>query len=194
MQLRPVDPPGTVYEFFAPFAHIPGKYEWCRIRSPTHGVFDTFILLGPSTAQPAHVYVNSAMGQKFMAERFPECVTIRVPPSDLQLSESADGCVVDGLLRAKEGPLQMVQMTLTTSPAAFPREASYGGDGQPVWGSRFTCWGVDLVVDGNANGIVQVQGEKPVPLRGVPCIVTRGSFARIIPRELSSDVTGSGNL
>lgn len=180
--LRPPDDAAVVYEFFAPFAHVPGKYEWCRIRSPTHGVFDVFILLGSSTSVPATVYVNGTLGAAFMAERYPECTTLRVPPGGLRITESADGSTVTGVLEADQGPLQRVEMTLRSGPASLPRQVAYGGEGQPVWGSRFTCWGVDLNVEGHADGHVVWADGRRVALRGTPCIVTRGSFGRIAPR------------
>lgn len=180
--LRPPDGPGVVYEFFAPFAHVPGKYEWCRIRSPTHGVFDVFILLGASTSVAATVYVNSTLGASFMAERYPECTTIRVPPGGLVLQETPDGATVTGRLRAPDGPLREADMTLRAGAAGIPKQVPYGGEGGPVWGSRFTCWGVDLNVDGSADGVLVWADGRRETMRGVPCIVTRGSFGRIAPR------------
>ena len=180
--LRPPDGPNVAYEFFAPFAHVPGKYEWCRIRSPKHGVFDCFILLGASTAEAATVHVNSTLGAAFMAERYPECKAVRVPPGGLVLQESPDGATVTGRLRAPDGPLREADMTLRASAAGVPRQVPYGGEGKPVWGSRFTCWGVDLTLDGSADGrLVWADGRKE-DLRAVPCIVTRGSFGRIALR------------
>lgn len=180
--LRPPDGPGVVYEFFAPFAHLPGRVEWCRIRSPTHGVLDTCIVLGSSTAAPATVYVNSALGAAFMAERYPECSTVRVPPSGLTIDESADGRTVTGSLTTTAGPLRAAAMTLRAGPSAIAKAVPYGGDGQPVWGSRWTCWGVDLVLDGHADGALTWADGKQEALRGTPCIVTLGSFGRLAPR------------
>jgi hypothetical protein len=179
--LRPPDDANVVYEFFAPFAHVPGKYEWCRIRSPTHGTVDCFILLGASTSVPATVFVNSVLGQQFMAERYPECTTIRVPPSDLTIAESGDGGTVTGKLRSSNGPVKEVDMTLRAPSTAVPRQVPYGGEGKPVWGGRWTCWGVDLVLDGSADGKILAADGKTTQLRGTPCIVTRGSFGRIAP-------------
>jgi hypothetical protein len=179
--LRPPDGPGVVYEFFAPFAHVPGKYEWCRIRSPTHGVFDVFILLGASTNVAATVYVNSTLAAAFMADRYPECKTVRVPPGGLVLQESPDGATVTGRLRAIEGPVREVDMTLRAAGQAIPQQAPYGGEGKPVWGSRFTCWGVDLNLEGNADGRIVWADGRAEQMRGEPCIVTRGSFGRLAP-------------
>ncbi len=180
--LRPADGPEVVYEFFAPFAHIPGKYEWCRVRSPTHGVFDLFILLGRTTNVAATVYVNATLGAQFMAERYPECQTIRVPPGGLLITESPDGRTVTGKLRAPAGPLREADMTLRAGNAGIPKQVPYGGSGAPVWGSRFTCWGVDLDLDANADGRLVWEDGRTETLRGAPAIVTRGSFARIAPR------------
>lgn len=179
--LRPPDGPAVAYEFFAPFAHVAGRYEWCRIRSATHGVFDAFILLGKSTAVPATVFVNSTLGAAFMRDRYPECTTIRLPPSALAIGESADGRTVTGSLRSNEGPVREATMTLRAGPGAIPRAVPYGGEGQPVWGSRWTCWGVDLVLDGNCDGKVVLQDGRTETLRGDACLVTLGSFGRLAP-------------
>lgn len=179
--LRPPDGPGVVYEFFAPFAHVPGKYELCRIRSPTHGLFDVAILLGKDTSVAATVYVNSSMGASFMAERYPECTTVRVPPGGLAITESPDGNTVTGKLRASEGPLREVDLTMRAT-GGVPKQVPYGGEGKPVWGGRFTCWGVDLNLDGIADGKLVWADGRAEALRAVPCIVTRGSFGRIAPR------------
>ncbi len=179
--LKPDDSAGVVYEFFAPFAHVEGKYEWCRIRSPTHGVFDCFILLGATTSVAANVYVNSVLGQAFMKDRYPECATWRVNPGNLKIDESPDGRTITGSLTATDGPIRAANMTLRAPPAAIPQAVSYGGEGKPVWGGRFTCWGVDLNVAGSCDGQIVRDDGKKVVLRGTPCIVTLGSFARIAP-------------
>ncbi len=181
MFLAPPDGPGVLYEFFAPFAHVPGKYEWCRIRSPTHGVFDCFILLGPTTSHPATVVVNSALGAAFMAERYPECTTLRVLPNGLRIEESADGRTITGTLDCPNGPLRKATMTLRAPPGIPPRNVPYGGEGKPVWGGRFTCWGVDLVLEGHCEGILEWANAKKETLRGTPCVVSLGSFGRIAP-------------
>lgn len=181
MTFPPTDGPDVQYEFFAPFAHVPGRFEWCRIRSPSHGVFDTFIVLGATTADPACVYVNSEMGQAFMRDRFPECTTIRVAAGDLRIAESAEGRTVTGFLRATEGVVRVAEMALVASAAAFPTAVSYGGDGAPVWGGRWTCWGVDLNLPAKVTGrVVPAEGNE-IPLQGVAGVVTLGSFGRLAP-------------
>lgn len=177
--LRPEDGPEVVYEFFSPFAHVEGRYEWCRIRSPTHGVFDCFILL---EAKPVVVYVNSAEGARFMAERYPESTAIRVAPRALRLCAKRDDRVVRGRLRAKEGPVRKVRMTLAASPSAVPKNVPYGGTGAPVWGSaEWTCWGVDLVLEGQAAGTLRFADGRKEVLKAVRALVTLGSFGRIAP-------------
>jgi hypothetical protein len=180
--LRPDDGPGVAYEFFAPFAHVPGKYEWCRIRSPTHGVFDTFIVLGATTAAPATVYVNSVLGQAFMAERYPECTTVRVPPGGLALEESADGRSLTGTLAAPAGPVRKATMAIRAPGMALPKAVPYGGTGAPVWGGKWTCWGVDLNLEATADGMLEREDGKRETLRAAPAILTLGSFGRIAPR------------
>lgn len=179
--LRPDDGPGVAYEFFAPFAHVPGRYEWCRIRSPTHGVFDTFIVLGASTSVAATVYVNSVLGQKFMAERYPECSTVRVPPDGLAIQEGADGRSVTGKMAADAGPVRRAQMAFRAPGMALPKAVPYGGEGKPVWGGRLTCWGVDLNLEAACDGTVDLGDGRRETLRAAPAIVTLGSFGRIAP-------------
>jgi hypothetical protein len=179
--LRPPDGPGVAYEFFAPFAHIPGRLEWCRIRSPTHGVLDCFIVLGRDTSVAATVYVNSTLGAAFMAERYPECAAIRVPPSALDIEESDGGRTVTASLKASEGPVREASMTLRAPAGAIPKAVPYGGEGKPVWGGKWTCWGVDLTLDGHADGKVAWADGRLEALRGAPCVVTLGSFGRIAP-------------
>jgi hypothetical protein len=180
--LRPDDGPDVVYEFFAPFAHIEGKYEWCRIRSPTHGVFDTFIALGKTTSDPATVYVNSVLGMAFLRDRYPECTAIRVVPGGLRIEESEDGRTVIGTLKAGDGPVREALVTMRAAATALPKAVPYGGEGKPVWGGRFTCWGVDLTLNGTADGFLLKADGKRETYRGHPCIVTLGSFGRIAPR------------
>ncbi|HEX2021787.1 MAG TPA: hypothetical protein VHH36_03690 [Candidatus Thermoplasmatota archaeon] len=178
--LRPPDDAAVVYEFFAPFAHVEGRYEWCRIRSPTHGVFDCFILL---EADPVVVYVSSDAGARFMAERYPECAAFRVAPDALRIEERDGGRTVAGTLVAGEGPLRRVALTLT-APPGVPEAVPYGGQGKPVWGSRrFTCWGVDLALRGRADGVVAHADGREVRLSAEPAIVTLGSFGRIAPLD-----------
>jgi hypothetical protein len=166
---------------------VPGRFEWCRIRSPTHGAFDTFILLGATTAAPATVYVNSRAGADFMEARYAECATHRVRPRALRITEARRGRTVHGLLEAGAGPLRRAAMVLTAPIAAIPVAVSYGGHGEPVWGSRrFTCWGVDLVLAARASGRVQWADGRVERLRGAPAVVTMGSFGRIAPRAPTS--------
>lgn len=189
--LRPPDEAGVAYEFFAPFAHIEGRYEWCRIRSPTHGVLDVFIVLGASTSQPATVYVHSEAGASYMRERYPECAAIRVPPGDLRIEEADGGRTVRGALRAAGGPVREARMELRGGEGV-PEQVPYGGHGKPVWGSaRFTCWGVDLALRGRAEGHVAHADGRREELRGAPCIVTLGSFGRIGPLPPAAGSPGS---
>ncbi len=164
-------------EFYGPFAHLPGKLEWCRIRSPTHGVFDTCIVIEATTSDPVTVYVNSDEGKRFMADRFPSCTTIRVPESALQMLETAGGHRLHCRLAAAEGPLRNADMTFNATPGV-PREVPYGGQGKPVWGSAYTCTGVDLELDAAVRGeLAWVTGLQD--LDGVAGILTVGSMGRL---------------
>ncbi len=169
--------PGVDMEFYGPFAHIPGRLEWCRIRSPTHGVFDTCIVIEQTTSDPVTVYVNADNGEAFMHDRFPECTTIRVPADALQMLESDGGHRLDCHLTADDGPLRAVHMTFQAAHAK-PRQVPYGGQGRPVWGSRYTCDGIDLELDADVVGKMQ-RHDGARDLRGSPGIITVGSMGKL---------------
>jgi hypothetical protein len=176
MWRAPPDTTGLAYEFFAPFAHVPGRFEWCRVRSPTHGVFDLFIVLGASTSVPATVYHASDAGARFLAERYPECG--RFAAHELRIAEEKDGWSLACRLRAEHGPVRAADMRFDAEPCV-PRQVPYGGQGEPVWGSRFTCWGVDLAAEARVAGSVDgPHGRERVEGPGV---LTLGSFGRIAP-------------
>lgn len=175
----PDDDADVVYEFFAPFAHVPGRYEWCRIRSATHGAFDTFILIDRA---PVVVYVSSDAGERFMRERYPECETHRVAPHELRIEERDEGRTVVGQIGSGAGPVRAADMVLAASPDTRARNVPYGGTGEAVWGSkRWTCWGVDLVLDASATGTIRWADGRVERLTNAPAIVTLGSFGRIAP-------------
>lgn len=178
MLLRPPDDEDVVYEFYGPFAHVPGRYEWCRIRGPTHGVFDCFIVLGETTTDPAVVYVTSEEGEAFMRDRYPECTTIIA--RRLELGESRRGRTVHGRLVARQGPVREADLAFIGGDGV-PEQVPYGGTGAPVWGSkRFTCWGVDLNLPAKVKGhVVMPDGRRD--LDGEQGIVALGSFGRIAP-------------
>lgn len=180
--LGPPDDHEVVYEFYSPFAHVPGKYEWCRIRSPTHGAFDVFILLGGNVHEAATVYVGNDAGEAFMGDRYPECTRVRVPRHALRVEERSRGYVVAGRLTSDNGPVREAIMTITAPETSRPRIAPYGGEGRPVWGSiRWTCSGVDLVLDARVRGHIRWTGrERREELEG-EAVVTLGSFGRISP-------------
>ena len=164
-----------VWEFYAPFAHVEGKYEWCRLRTTTHGVFDTFILF-PYSKQVT-VYVHDEPGERFMRDRFPECDTFRA--LRLTLHEQDEGHIVEGALAAEVGPVQEAMMRFIAS-SGLPKAVEYGGSDKPVWNSQhFSCWGVDLNLEARAVGHVRWHDARLERLEDVPAIVTMGSFGRI---------------
>ncbi len=115
-----------------------------------------------------------------MAERYPECATIRVKPEELRISESSDGLTVSSTLKAKEGPLQSATLTFSAE-AGIPKEVPYGGTGQPVWGGRFSCVGVDLNLPATVSGLVSMADGGTVDLTDAEGIVTCGSYGTIAP-------------
>ena len=167
-------------EFYSPFAHIPGRYEWCRIHSPSHGSFDTFILIETTTDAVVTVYVNSDRGEAFMADRYPESRCIRVGADDLVLASSADGRMVTGALSSSEGPVRDASMVFLASSDTSPKESSYGGEKFRVWGSRWACDGVDLEVRANCCGRLRLESDDRV-FKDEEGIITLGSYGRITP-------------
>ena len=178
----------TDYEFYSPFVHIPGRYEWCRIHSATHGSFDCFIVIHEGTDKPVTVYVASEHGAAFMADRFPESAAIRVAATELRLQ--ADGApggdwVVQGGLTAHDGPLIAAEMTfrapaVDSSGGALPRAVPYGGRDFPVWGSRWRCEGVDLELAARVEGYVAHRGAVDrEELTGTPGVLTLGSYGAL---------------
>lgn len=170
-------------EFFSPFVHIPGKYEWCRIHSPSHGSFDTFIVIESTTDQPVTVYVNCKKGEAFMADRYPESRCIRVPRDALSLCASETDGLVSGCLKSKDGPVKEAFMMFLYDLDERPKATPYGGEAFRVWGSRWTCVGVDLERKAEVKGYVLSEKGETL-LRNISGIVTAGSFGRI--EEISS--------
>jgi hypothetical protein len=183
--LKPEDGPDVVYEFFAPFAHVEGRYEWCRIRSPTHGVFDVFIVLNPEgTQRPAVVYVNDEAGKSFMADRYPACKTIQLPGEALVLAERERGRVVQGRMESRQGPVRKAEMTFTADADETPTNVAYGGTGSAIWGNEaLTCWGVDLVLRAEVSGEIHHESGEIEAFAGDDALVTLGSFGRIARRQ-----------
>jgi hypothetical protein len=193
------DPQAVVYEFFHPFAHLPGRYEWCTIHSPTHGSFDCFIIIHVGTHRPVTVYVNHPRGACFMRDRYPESRCVLVAESDLTVTSQERGRVVGVRLRAvggqgsgapdprrpgtaNAGSVREVDLLLSADRDAVPEQAPYGGAAFPVWGGRFSCEGVDLNLAAGATGFVVLQDggrEDFAPPAGG--IVTVGSYGRIAP-------------
>ena len=164
-----------VWEFYAPFAHIEGKYEWCRIRTSTHSVFDTFILFPYS--KRVTVYVCDDAGARFMRDRYPECDTYHA--LRLTINEEVGGHVVEGVLLAETGPVQETTMRFAAG-SGLPKAVEYGGPKQSVWNSQqFACWGVDLNLEARANGQIRWHDQRIEQIEDSPAIVTVGSFGQI---------------
>lgn len=171
------------HEFYAPFAHLPGRYEWACIHSTTHGSFDCFIVIHRSTAEPVTVYVASPAGERFMADRFPESETIVLAERDLSLraEESDASRAVLGTLRSTVGPVREARMRFATGADAVARAVPYGGHDFPVWGSRWRCAGVDLELDALLEGYVERPSGRE-ELSGEEAILTVGSYGRLQAR------------
>ncbi len=174
-------------EFYAPFVHVPGRYEWCCIHSVTHGSFVCFIVVHDGTDRPVTVYHCSSHAARFMADRFPESEAISVPPSRLRI-EAIDPVTGSGdrivrcRLSAATGPVALARMTFLSPVHAVPRPTPYGGAGLPVWGSRWTCEGVDMEVDASVVGYVRLRDGRRDQLGDDRAVVTVGSYGRLRER------------
>jgi hypothetical protein len=174
----------AIYEFYAPFAHIPGRYELARIHSPTHGSFDSLIVITTTTDRPVVVYVNSDAGERFMADRYPESTTVRVSKDAMVLEGDPWSPVVSGRLVADEGPVRRVDLRFTIADdSLLPTAVPYGGGDFPVWGSGFTCSGVDLELPAEVSGEVVSTHGNTERWNGDSGVITRGSFGAISLRE-----------
>ena len=173
---------GNQTEFYSPFAHIPGRYEWCRIHCPSHGSFDTFIVINAGRTDTAvTVYVNSNAGEAFMADRYPESRCIRLEAAQLTIEASPDGRTVRGRLSASEGPVREAKMHFESKPEAALKESAYGGGDFAVWGSRWSCTGVDMELEARVSGsLVREDGRDDISGNG---ILTLGSYGHIHLRE-----------
>jgi hypothetical protein len=169
-------------EFYSPFAHIEGRYELCRIHSPSHGSFDTFIVVDTTTDRPVTVYVNSGNGEAFMNERYPESRCIRVPESNLVIQATPDNKIVHGLLKSTEGPVRNANLTFMVGEKSTPEELPYGGPDFQVWGSRWSCTGVDLNIPARVSADMELESGRYECLDGkeqYSGIITAGSSGSI---------------
>lgn len=166
------------HEFYAPFAHIPDRFEWARIHSTTHGSFDCFIVIHEGTHEPVTVYVNSDNGERFMADRYHESRAIRVGERELSIVSGARGRTLEARLAAGEGPVRFATMTFTADPEALPRAVPYGDPDERVWGSRYACEGVDLELPAGVSGEIVLE-EGTEELAATEAVLTLGSYGRI---------------
>jgi hypothetical protein len=144
--------PGERVEFYTPFAHIPNRYEVCRIHAEGYGSFDVLILIDESTDRPVTVYVNSDTGSRFMVEQYPESTCVRVSPEALRIQATGDGRRVACELDAETGPLRSARLQFEAAADAVPEAVGYGGAEFAVWGSPYYCRGVDLNVRATVTG------------------------------------------
>ncbi|MCA1813117.1 MAG: hypothetical protein LC624_04085 [Halobacteriales archaeon] len=129
---------------------------------------------------PADVWHASHAGARFLEERYPECRAHAA--EELRIDERDGGRTVIGVLRSADGPVREAAMRFT-APEGIPEQVPYGGDGKPVWGSRFTCAGVDLDLAAHVQGRVVRPDGSVERLDGAPGVVTLGSYGRITPRR-----------
>lgn len=169
------------YEFYAPFFHIPGRYEWCTIHAEHYGSFDCFILIHTTTDKPVTVYLTAENGMRFMRDRFPESAAIEVSPEALSITMDGHRAA-RGYLSSDRGPVRLAELEWRTEPGATPVASSYGDRSFAVWGSRFSCEGVDLELAARVSGrVVDADGGEAV-FSDEPGILTLGSYGRLEER------------
>ncbi len=175
-------------EFYSPFFHIPGRYEWCRIHCASHGSIDVFIVIETATHEPVTVYVNSQAGADFMASRYPESRCLRVPDECLRITSPASGLLSEGLRTegvlelprptVSKGPVRRARMVFEAGPQATPEEKHYGNPFFTVWGSRWSCTGVDLEVKARVTGVLVREDTEEI-FDKTPGIICLGSYGDI---------------
>lgn len=173
---------GERVEFYAPFAHIPDRYEACRIHTEEYGSFDTFIVIHGGTERPVTVYVRDDAGARFMAEQYPESRCIRLPEGTLQLTTGGGGRSVRLRLRSDEGPLREVDLSFRAEADAELRAVPYGGEGFAVWGSRWICSGVDMNATATVRGYIRHQDAVTESVE-TEAIIALGSVGYLTPRS-----------
>lgn len=174
----------SLHEFYSPFAHLAGEYEWARIHSTTHGSFDSFIVIHGSTDEPVTVYVAADNGLEYMALRYPESNAVDVrPDGHLELSSARRGRSISGRLASPLGPVRAASMDFVADESQAGRGVPYGGAGFAVWGSRYSCEGVDLELDAAVEGWIVTDSDR-WELNGRRGIVTLGSYGLIRPRTI----------
>jgi hypothetical protein len=169
-------------EFYSPFAHIPDRYEVCRIHAEGYGSFDVFILIEESTARPVTVYVHSDTGSRFMAEQYPRSACIQLLPEALRIQATGEGRGVACELDAETGPLRSARLHFEAAADAVPEAAGYGGREFHVWGSRYYCRGVDLNVLATVTGSLTM-ADGSVEEIDQTGIIALGSVGIIGPRQ-----------
>jgi hypothetical protein len=171
----------VTHEFYSPFAHLPGRWEVARIHTTTHGSFDVWIVIHTTTDQPVTVYVNGENGERYMRDRYPESTAIRVAPDDLVIKVEPDGSRVTAHLTAGAGPHRGGDLTFTAVPGAAAEAVPYGGEAFAVWGSRWSCTGVDLAIPAAVTGTITGADGTPLPVDTPDGgIITLGSYGHLV--------------
>lgn len=166
------------YEFYVPFFHVPGRYEWCTIHAEQYGSFDCFIVIHTTTDRPVTVYVSAESGARFMRERFPESTAVRVSPAALQI-EAHDTRSARGRVTAEEGPVRSAEMEFVARADALPVATHYGDRSFAVWGSRFWCEGVDMELPAGVTGRVVGADGSEERFENADGILTVGSYGEL---------------
>lgn len=177
-------------EFYAPFAHIEGRYEACRIHSTGYGSFDCVIVIEKTVSDPVSVYVAAESGRAFMADRFPRSACHPVDPARLTLSGEPGGRRVFCALQADAGPLRLLRLEFRAPEDARPTAVPYGGSDVPVWGGGFTCEGVDLALPATALGRI-VRTDGTAEDIETPAILTLGSVGYLRRMQGTGDKASS---
>ncbi len=118
-----------------------------------------------------------------MASRYPESRCCRVPAECLSITASAEGLRTEGVLDVpqsarSDGPVSRARMVFEAEPHAVPEEKHYGSSRFTVWGSKWSCTGVDLELKARVSGLIILKEKEEVfdKTQGIICLGSYGDI------------------
>lgn len=178
--------PEEVHEFYGPFAMVDDLIEFVHIVSPTHGEFDTALLLEP---RPPQIYVASDAGERFLRERYPNARAFRVAAHELLLESLDHGRALVCDLTARDGPFRRLSVLVRAERDARYTPERYEAKG--VWGSPgLACLGVDIRLAARASGRIE-WADGRIEAVDRRAVLFRGSYGKIQPIKRSVAATST---
>lgn len=168
--------PKEVHEFYGPFTMIEGLLEFVRVVSPGYGEMDMAYLLG---RKKPTVYVNTAVGERFLRARFPQVERYRLDRGAFRLNDFDGGHALVAELESRRGPLRQAAVVVRADPTTAYVSERYASDG--LWGGDLVCHGIDMRLAARARGFVAWKG-RPAQVLDRPATLFRGSYGRVAPR------------